>query len=129
MKRFIFQNWKDWRDFCEKSFVTLAKGLARVVITIVFGIISLLIAAYKVVAKFVRNNAVLSLSVLCFVVIIGWLASYIGMQAEIKTAEYKRDSLSYQMQRVQDALEGDTIIVSGIRKKTVIKNQSEDAGD
>lgn len=126
VKRLIFATWDDWRSYSEKAVRSVVMGVLRVIFALVMGLVSLGFAIYKRIAGFVKRHVVFSLLVLLFVVIVCWVFTFVKMSVNSKAYEVQRDSLSYELMKVQSALNGDTLVISTTRLKQNYQNHWQD---
>lgn len=111
MKKYLFESWKAWKDYFVQALCNVAKGLARMAYSVIMGLVSLLCASFLSFARAVRKYPVPSLIILCIVLLIAWLCTYVNLKSIAKTYEYQRDSIGYEMLRIRDTLGSDTIII------------------
>lgn len=112
MEKYLFLSWKSWHKYVVSAIIRFCKGLGGIVYAIIIGIVSVLYALLNLIVKWIRNNPIYSLGALCIVLAVSLDLVYVNGSIKAKTYEMQRDSISYEMMKIQDALGGDTIIVS-----------------
>ena len=130
-KRFLFADWNSWRVYKEKAVVGFAKGFISILYAIFVGIATLLYNAFMAFKAFVVKYPVHSLAALCVILSVVLMFNYIRFSVKAKTAEAQRDSIGYELYKIEQALGGDTIIIGGKTKKqnyqkTKQKEENED---
>ena len=111
MEKYLFLSFGSWQKYIKDAAIEFLTGIVRIVYAILMGIVSVLYILIKLIAKWIRNNPVYSLSALSIVLAVSLVLVYVNGSVKAKTYEMQRDSISYEMMKIQDAFGGDTIIV------------------
>lgn len=112
-KTLFFPTWDSWRAYIEKAVIGFAKGFISILYAIVIGLATLIYNACVALKKLVLKYPVCSLSILCVVLAFLLLFNYVRFSAKMKACEIERDSISYQLSKIEQAFSGDTIIING----------------
>jgi len=111
MEKFLFLSWGSWQKYIKEAAIEFLTGIARIVYAILMGIVSVLYILIKLIIKWIKNNPIYSLSALSIVLAVSLILVYVNGSVKAKTYEMQRDSIRYEMMKIQDAFGGDTIIV------------------
>lgn len=111
MKKYLFLSFGSWQKYIKDAAIEFLTGIVRIIYAILMGIVSVLYILIKLIVKWIRNNPVYSLSALSIVLAVSLILVYVNGSVKAKTYEMQRDSISYEMMKIQDAFGGDTIIV------------------
>lgn len=112
-KTFLFPTWDSWRVYTEKAVIGFAKCLISILYSIIIGLVTLLYNAFVAIKKIVFKYPVYSLGILCAILFVLLMVNYARFSAKVKTCEIQRDSIGYELYKIEQALGGDTIIVEG----------------
>ena len=82
-------------------------------LSIVFGVISLLIYCGKQIEAFCVREKVAAaiIAVVFFVLVLGWISTYMNGRIATKTAEYQRDSIGYKLDKYMQGFDSSSTIV------------------
>ena len=111
MEKYLFLSFGSWQKYIKDAAIEFLTGIVRIIYAILMGIVSVLYILIKLIVKWIRNNPVYSLSALSIVLAVSLVLVYVNGSVKAKTYEMQRDSISYEMMKIQDAFGGDTIIV------------------
>ena len=111
MEKYLFLSFGSWQKYIKDAAIEFLTGIVRIIYAILMGIVSVLYILIKLIVKWIRNNPVYSLSALSIVLAVSLILVYVNGSVKAKTYEMQRDSISYEMMKIQDAFGGDTIIV------------------
>ena len=100
----------------EKAVVGFANGFISILYAIFGGIATLLYNAFMAFKAFVVKYPVHSLATLCVILSVVLMFNYISFRVKVKTAEAQRDSIGYELYKIEQALGGDTIIIGGSKR-------------
>lgn len=114
-KTFLFPSWCDWYAYTKKAVKSFVYSLVSILYAIVSGLGMLIYNAYASLKKLVLKYPVYALGILCIVLAVLLLFNYVHFSAKVKNCEYQRDSISYQLLKIEQAFGGDTIIIGGRR--------------
>lgn len=99
----------------KKAVTSLAKGFVSFVCGITIGLVTLIFNAFMAIRKLVLKHPVCFLVILCAVLAFLLLFNYVRLSAKVKACEIQRDSIGYQLSKIEQAFFGDTIIIKGTR--------------
>lgn len=126
MEKYLFLSFGSWQKYIKDAAIEFLTGIARIVYAILMGIVSVLYILIKLIVKWIRNNPVYSLSALSIVLAVSLVLVYVNGSVKAKTYEMQRDSISYEMLKIQEAFVGDTIIVGrSIKRENKILNNND----
>ena len=110
-KRILFADWISWRAYTEKAVVGFAKGFVLILYAIIAGVATLLYKSFVAIARVVMKYPVYTLTLLCLAMFVLLVLNYVRFSVVVKTAEAQRDSISYEIMKIEQAMGGDTIII------------------
>lgn len=99
----MFDSWQSWRVCMWSAFRKLICGLSRLVLFTIGGLLSIIRWVWRTCVGFVREYPNIALGgaiVICFAV---WMFTFAQGRASLKTAEFQRDSLSYELSKFTQA--------------------------
>lgn len=99
----MFDSWQSWRICMWSAFKKFVWGLLRLVIFTIGGLLSLIRGAWRACVGWVRNYPNIALGGAIVICVIVWLLSFAQGRASLKTAEFQRDSLSYELSKFTQA--------------------------
>ena len=114
-KRILFADWCSWRAYMEKAVVDFAKGFVSILYAILVGIATIIYKVSVFIKRLVLKYPVYSLALLCTVIAFCWFMTFVRLTHKTRTYEAQRDSIGYEKMKIEQALDGDTIII-GKRK-------------
>ena len=99
MKKFLFENWHQWRVCFLSGCSKFCWGLWRIITCILFGVVSVFVYMCKQVNAFCRREKVASFIVGTIIVfgVLGWISSFAKERSARINAEHERDSLSLKL--------------------------------
>lgn len=116
-KRILFEDWNSWRAYTEKAVVGFVKGFISVLYAIFVGLATIIYKIFMLIKRFVVKYPIHSLAALCAIMFILMMFNYIRFSVKAKYAEQQRDSIGYELYKIEQALGGDTIIIGGKTRK------------
>lgn len=117
-KHALFYGLGDWLSYAKKAVTRFAIGLLMIVYAVIMGVVTIFYNVFLIAKRFVLKYPVHVLSFLCVTLCVLLLFNFVSYSKRIKTYEYQRDSIGYELQKIEQALGGDTIII-GVKNKTV----------
>jgi hypothetical protein len=113
--KFIFESFKEWYTYLWKACKHFAKGIFRIVYSLIMGIASILVWVAKLIGAFCKRETTASIILfsLIFILSIGWLSTYMNGKVATKTALYQRDSISLKLDKYLQAYESSEDIIVG----------------
>ena len=111
--KFIFDTFKEWDTYAWSACKHLAKGVARILFALFFGMVSIFVFCGKQIEAFCRREPVASglVGMLTLLLIVGWIATYVNGRAATKTAEFQRDSIGYKLDKYMQAYDTSEAVV------------------
>ena len=104
----MFDSWQSWRVCMLSALKKFVWGLLRLVLFTIGGLLSIIRAVWRACVGFVREYPNIALGGAIVICAIVWLLSFAQGRANLKTAEFQRDSLSYELSKytqLYDAVE------------------------
>ena len=95
----MFDSWQSWRICMWSAFRKLICGLVRLVLFTIGGLLSVIRGVWRSCVGFVREYPNIALGGAIVICAIVWLLSFAQGRANLKTAEFQRDSLSYELSK------------------------------
>lgn len=92
-------------------------GLAGIFLSLMMMIVYVIVSIFKKVASLIKENPVTTLAITSVTLFILLIGTYTNMKHKVKNAELERDSISYELSKIEQAFKGDTIIIGGFYKK------------
>lgn len=113
--KFIFESFKEWYTYLWKACKHFAKGIFRIVYSLIMGIVSVLAWVTRLIAAFCRRETTASVILfsLIFVLGFGWLSTYMNGKVATRTALYQRDSISLKLDKYLQAYDSSQDIIVG----------------
>ena len=113
MKHFLFASFRQWRSSMAAALRKFFLGLAQLLMGIVFGIISIIVSAFRRVEAFCRREPVAAtlIAIVLLAMAFGWLYTFVSSRHALVAAQHVADSLSYDLSRYMQPY--DTVIVDG----------------
>lgn len=115
-KRVLFSGWDSWLSYARNDVTRLFKAIFGLFYAIVFGLMSLVYHGIMGFVRLYRRYPVFFLTLLAIVLFMLWLVTYMNLSMRAKTFEHQRDSIGYEMMKIEQAFNGDTIIVCAKKK-------------
>lgn len=117
----LFETWHSWKVCMWAGCKNFAWGLWRVITCIVLGILSIFKWIGTMIEAFAHREpiAMLVVSIIIACLSVGWLYTFVGTRATIKSALWERDSMSLKLDRYMQAYEQGDIIV--LKNDTLVK--------
>lgn len=115
----LFTDLKGWWAMLGKCLVGLANGLIRLCVIIFTGVVALNINVFKRLYNFCTAYPIIALVIVNAYWIIMYTYAFVNLSARAKTYEYQRDSIGYEMLRIEQAIKGDTIIIGAANERTL----------
>lgn len=116
MKKYIFDSFKEWRICLSDALKATVCGMAKVVSTIVLGIVSIIVYAARQVNAFCRREttAALIIGALLITLSAALVATFVTERTARVSAEYQRDSIAYKNTLLMQAYDAEsTLVVNG----------------
>lgn len=95
----IFRTFMEWWEYAFSSIKTMCIGLAKVLWSIVLGLVSIMAAVWRAVKAFCGREPKASI-VIGFLYLLGaagWLGTFMKERRERVYAEYQRDSIALKL--------------------------------
>lgn len=102
MKNLIFESWHSWWVCFASGWQKLAWGLCRIVTCIILGVISLIVAAWRAMVRWVGRYPNIALGAFIVVVALVWLLMFARNRATKVGLEAQRDSVAWQYQQFKE---------------------------
>lgn len=111
--KFIFESFKEWYTYLWKACKHFAKGIFRIVYSLIMGIVSVLAWLTRLIAAFCRRETTASVILfsLIFVLGFGWLSTYMNGKVATRTALYQRDSISLKLDKYLQAYDASAVVI------------------
>ena len=110
-KRILFGGWHSWLSYTKNAFIWLLKAVFGILYAVVFGLVSLMYYGVVGFLRLCKRHPVPFLVALAIFLFLFWLVTYMNLSMRAKTYEHQRDSIGYEMMKIEQAFNGDTIIV------------------
>ena len=120
---FLFDGCHDLSSYIVNALLGVVKCNSWVLYVFIFGIVTLLVYAYKQIKRFVMAYTVPVLSFLCVVLLLCVLFLFSNYSAKLKTCQMERDSVAYEKMKLEQAFVGDTIVIRGYRTHRMENSQ------
>lgn len=91
----IFNGFAEWRRYLLNALLHLCKGIARIVVAVSCGIVSVIVHLWNWSCRLVGRFPNVALSGFLAVVLIVWILTFASMRARAIGAESQRDSISW----------------------------------
>lgn len=116
-----FDSWHQWKVCMLSGLRNAGWGIWRIITCIFFGILSIFRWIGLKIEAFARREpvAMLIVCVLIAGLSLGWIFTFVGSRAEIKSAIWERDSMSVKLDMYMQAYEQGDIIV--LKNDTIVK--------
>lgn len=113
--KIFFESFKEWYTYLWKACKHFAKGIFRIVYSLIMGIVSVLAWVTRLIAAFCRRETTASVILfsLIFVLGFGWLSTYMNGKVATRTALYQRDSISLKLDKYLQAYDSSQDIIVG----------------
>lgn len=117
----LFDSWHQWKVCMLSGLRNAGWGIWRIITCIFFGILSIFRWIGLKIEAFARREpvAMLIVCVLIAGLSLGWIFTFVGSRAEIKSAIWERDSMSVKLDMYMQAYEQGDIIV--LKNDTIVK--------
>lgn len=115
-KRVLFGGWNSWLSYARNDVTRLFKAIFGLFYAVVFGLVSLVYHGIMGFVRLCKRYPVFFLTLLAIVLFMLWLVTYMNLSMRAKTFEHQRDSIGYEMMKIEQAFNGDTIIVCAKKK-------------
>lgn len=117
----LFDSWHQWKVCMLSGLRNAVWGIWRIITCIFFGILSIFRWIGLKIEAFARREpvAMLIVCVLIAGLSLGWIFTFVGSRAEIKSAIWERDSMSVKLDMYMQAYEQGDIIV--LKNDTIVK--------
>ena len=105
--KWIFDSFVQWRTYLWKAFVHFFKGVSRIILSVVMGIVSVLVFCGKQIEAFCRREpiAAVVIAIVFACQTAGWTATFVHERHTSVVAQHLADSLSYELSRYTDVYE------------------------
>ena len=114
MKQLLFDSWHSWKVCFLSGCKKFLWGLVRIITCIVLGILSVIRWLWRLLRKAVGQyptSAIIIAVLLCIGI---YMFMFVTGRARLVTAEYQRDSLSYELSKFTQMYDSTaTIIING----------------
>lgn len=120
MSKYLFNGLHEWKICMAAAVSHLWWGVCKIIVNILFGIISLFIYIGKKIEAFCKREttAAFIITALLCGILLGWLATYVSSKTNYKAIEHERDSVSIRLDRVMQAYDAiNTIDTTGINNQ------------
>lgn len=117
----LFDSWHQWKVCMLSGLRNAGWGIWRIITCVFFGILSIFRWIGLRIEAFARREpvAMLIVCVLIAGLSLGWIFTFVGSRAEIKSAIWERDSMSVKLDMYMQAYEQGDIIV--LKNDTIVK--------
>lgn len=117
----LFDSWHQWKVCMLSGLRNAGWGIWRIITCVFFGILSIFRWIGLKIEAFARREpvAMLIVCVLIAGLSLGWIFTFVGSRAEIKSAIWERDSMSVKLDMYMQAYEQGDIIV--LKNDTIVK--------
>lgn len=115
----LFTDLKGWWAMLGKCLVGLGNGLIWLCVIIATGIVALFTNVGEFLYKFCIKYPIVALTIVNAFWVIFYAATFVEISTRAKTYEYQRDSIGYEMLRIEQAIKGDTIIIGAANERTL----------
>lgn len=115
----LFTDLKGWWAMFGKCLVGLWNGLIWLLVIIVTGIFALFANVGEFLYKYCIKYPIVALTIVNAFWVIFYAATFVDISSRAKTYEYQRDSIGYEMLRIEQAIKGDTIIIGAANERTL----------
>lgn len=117
----LFDSWHQWKVCMLSGLRNAGWGIWRIITCIFFGILSIFRWIGLKIEAFARREpvAMLIVCVLIAGLSLGWIFTFVGSRAEIKSVIWERDSMSVKLDMYMQAYEQGDIIV--LKNDTIVK--------
>ena len=93
---FLFESWHSWKVCFVSGVKKFFWGSMRMVTCIILGIVSLVVAAWRAVVRFIGLNPSISLCAFIALALLVWMLTFVQMRARAIGAECQRDAIAWQ---------------------------------
>jgi len=114
----MFDSWQSWRVCMWSAFRKFVWGLVRMVLFTIGGLLSVIRGVWRTCVGFVREYPNIALGGSIVICVVVWLLSFAYGRASLKTAEFQRDSLSYELSKYTQAY--DTVEATGVYDSSLV---------
>ena len=121
MDKIMFDSFLQWRICMGAHLKRFTYSLIRLILFSVGGILSLIRWLWRLLVKAVGNYPTVTIVVALGACIIIFLGTYTSGRAKLVTAEFQRDSLSYELSKFTQAYEHGEMAVIGADTIKVLK--------
>ena len=121
MKNLMFDSFRSWYICMGAQLKSLVYSLVRLVLYSVTGILSLIRWLWRLLVKAVGNYPAVAIVAALGACIVIFLATYTSGRAKLVSAEYQRDSLSYELSKFTQAYDHGDVAVIGNDSIKVLK--------
>ena len=121
MKNLMFDSFRSWYICMGAQLKSFVYSFIRLVLFTVTGFLSLLRWLWRLLIKAVGNYPAVTIVAACGACIVIFLATYASGRAKLVTAEYQRDSLSYELSKFTQAYDHGEMAVIGADTIKVLK--------
>lgn len=101
-KSVLFDSWRQWRVCFVSGVKKMCWGFMRIVTCIILGIVSFLVWLWRVTCRFISRNPDLSLGAFCLLLFFVWLFTFAHMRTRAVSAEWQRDSVTYNFKHFKE---------------------------
>lgn len=121
MKNLMFDSFRGWYICMGAQLKSLVYSFVRLVLYSVTGILSLIRWLWRLLVKAVGSYPSVTIVVALGACIVIFLATYTSGRAKLVSAEYQRDSLSYELSKFTQAYDHGDVAVIGNDSIKVLK--------
>ena len=113
----LFDSWHQWQVCMVSGLRKLAWGLFRVFTCLLFGFLSVIRWLWRLLVKGVGCYPAATIFIAVLLIVGVWLFTYTRLKAQLVSAEYERDTISYRLQKFEKMYEEDTDSLIIVRKE------------
>lgn len=114
-----FTDLNGWWAGLTKAVTGLINSLWRCFVILAMGLATLFLKAARMLYAFCIKYPLMAIALITLFWVLVWLFTLVDLSAKVKTYEFQRDSISYEMLRIEDAIKGDTIIIGATNSRTL----------
>lgn len=114
-----FTDLNGWWAGLTKAVTGLVNSLWRCFVILAMGLAALFLKAARMLYAFCIKYPLMAIALITLFWVLVWLFTLVDLSAKVKTYEFQRDSISYEMLRIEDAIKGDTIIIGATNSRTL----------
>lgn len=99
----IFKSFKEWWQYLRNAAVSMVKGVIRLVVAVVYGVISLLAWLWRTSVAWVGRHPNVALGGFIVIAFVVWMLMFAKMRATRVGLEAQRDSIAWQFSHFKES--------------------------